>query len=41
MKIRVYFDQGGALVRKFGISQVPAIVSQEGRMLKVNEVKVN
>jgi conjugal transfer pilus assembly protein TraW len=35
-----YFDQGGALTEKFGISQVPAIVSQEGKMLKISEIKI-
>lgn len=35
---RVYFDQGGELVKKFKIQQVPAIVSQEGLRLRVHEV---
>jgi conjugal transfer pilus assembly protein TraW len=26
----VYFDQQGTLTRRFGIRQVPALVSQEG-----------
>lgn len=34
----VYFDQGGSLVRKFGISQVPAVISQEGKKLRVDEI---
>ncbi|STW81104.1 TraW [Klebsiella pneumoniae] len=25
---RIYFDQGGTLIQKFGIRQVPAIVEQ-------------
>lgn len=37
-KVPVYFDQQGALVRRFGIRQVPAIVSQEGLRLRVDEV---
>lgn len=35
---RIFFDQSGALVRKFGIRNVPAIVKQEGQLLKVSEV---
>lgn len=34
---RVYFDQGGKLVSKFGITQVPATVSQDGDLLKIHE----
>jgi len=34
----VFFDQQGTLVRKFGIRQVPAIVAQEGRLLRIDEV---
>ena len=34
----VYFDQEGMLVRRFGIRQVPALVSQEGQRLRVDEV---
>jgi conjugal transfer pilus assembly protein TraW len=34
----VFFDQQGNLVRKFGIRQVPAIVAQEGRLLRIDEV---
>jgi conjugal transfer pilus assembly protein TraW len=34
----VYFDQAGILTRKFGITQVPAKVSQEGMQLKIEEV---
>ena len=34
----VYYDQGGALVRRLGIRQVPALVSQEGRRLRVEEL---
>lgn len=36
----VYYDQWAYLVKRFGITQVPAIVSQEGRLLRVDEVKV-
>lgn len=38
-KQRFYFDQGGRLVEKFGIEQVPARVSQAGLLLKVEELK--
>jgi conjugal transfer pilus assembly protein TraW len=34
----VFFDQQGTLVRKFGIRHVPAIVAQEGRLLRIDEV---
>ena len=34
----VYFDQQGTLVRRFGIGQVPALVSQEGLRLRIDEV---
>jgi conjugal transfer pilus assembly protein TraW len=37
-KTRFYFDQGGNLTKKFGIKAVPAMVEQEGKMLKVREV---
>jgi conjugal transfer pilus assembly protein TraW len=39
-KVRLYFDQGGSLVRRFGIKQVPAIVSQEGYRMRVDEIRV-
>lgn len=35
----VYFDQGGTLVKRLGIQQVPAIVSQDGKRLRVDEVQ--
>lgn len=34
----IYFDQGGILVKKFGIQQVPARVIQSGKLLKIEEV---
>lgn len=34
----VYFDQEGLITAKFGIRQVPAKISQDGRMLRVEEV---
>ena len=36
----VYYDQEGVLVRKLGITGVPAIVSQEGAVLRIDEVVV-
>jgi len=37
-KRQVYFDQQGTLVKKLGIEHVPAIVSQEGKMLRIDEI---
>ncbi len=34
-KIWIYFDQGGVLTSKLGITQVPALVAQEGLQLKI------
>lgn len=39
-KYQVYFDQGGALVRRLGIEKVPSLVSQEGRKLRIDELEV-
>lgn len=39
-KREVFYDQGGALSRRFSITQAPAIVSQEGRLLRVDEVRL-
>ena len=36
-QMRVYFDQGGTLVRHFGIRAVPAVVEQKGRVLRITE----
>jgi conjugal transfer pilus assembly protein TraW len=38
-KRRVFYDQGGTLVRRLGIRQVPAVVSQDGKRLRVDEVR--
>ncbi|UAJ12388.1 type-F conjugative transfer system protein TraW (plasmid) [Polymorphobacter megasporae] len=35
---RVFFDQGGKLIAKFGIRHTPAVVEQAGHVLKVTEV---
>ena len=37
-KLRVYYDQQGALVSQLGIRVVPALVSQEGRRLRIDEL---
>lgn len=37
---RFYFDQGGSLVDRFGIQAVPAVVEQEGRVMRVREIPV-
>lgn len=37
---RFYFDQGGALIKKFKIQQVPAVISQDGKRLLVEELLV-
>jgi conjugal transfer pilus assembly protein TraW len=34
---RFYFDQGGSLVKHFGIRAVPATVEQQGRVLVITE----
>lgn len=38
-RIPVYYDQQGLLTRRFGISQVPALVSQEGMRLRIDELE--
>ena len=38
-KRRVFYDQGGSLTRRLGIRQVPAVVSQDGKRLRVDEVR--
>ena len=40
-KITCYFDQGGKLINKFGIKQIPAKVIQDGKQLKIEEVLLN
>jgi conjugal transfer pilus assembly protein TraW len=37
-RIPVYFDQQGLLVKRLGIRQVPALVSQQGRQLRIDEL---
>jgi conjugal transfer pilus assembly protein TraW len=37
-RIPVYYDQAGTLTRRFGIRQVPALVSQDGLRLRIDEL---
>lgn len=39
-KREVFYDQGGALTRRFTIIQSPAVVSQEGKKLRVDEFRL-
>lgn len=39
-RIPVYYDQQGLLTRRFGIRQVPALVSQEGQRLRIDELEI-
>lgn len=39
-RIPVYYDQQGLLTRRLGITQVPALVSQEGKRLRIDEMEV-
>ncbi|MDD5296528.1 MAG: type-F conjugative transfer system protein TraW [Rhodocyclaceae bacterium] len=38
-KREVFYDQGGALSRRFSITQAPAVVSQQRRQLRVDEIR--
>ena len=40
IKTRLYFDQKGFLVKKFGIKHTPAMVYQEEDMLRISEVVI-
>ncbi|MBY0241979.1 MAG: type-F conjugative transfer system protein TraW [Burkholderiaceae bacterium] len=37
-RMPVYYDQHGTLTRRLAIRHVPALVSQEGRMLRIDEL---
>ena len=37
-KRRFYFDQHGLLIKKFGIKQIPARVSQKNHSLQIEEI---
>jgi len=36
--VRLYFDQGGKLVERFGIETLPSVISQDGKRLRIDEV---
>jgi conjugal transfer pilus assembly protein TraW len=38
--IHFYFDQHGSITQKLGITQVPAIVAQNGKALRIREIKI-
>lgn len=38
-KTQVYYDLGGALTKRFAITHVPAIVRQEGKRLRIDELR--
>ena len=40
LKRPVFFDQGGMLCKRFKIEATPALVEQEGKLLRVREVKI-
>jgi conjugal transfer pilus assembly protein TraW len=40
-QVPVYYDQQGLLTRRLGITQVPALVSQEGLRLRIDELAVS
>jgi len=37
-RVPIYYDQQGTLTRRLGIEQVPALVSQEGSQLRIDEL---
>jgi len=39
-KREVFYDQGGALSKRFSITQSPAVVSQEGKRLRIDEIRL-
>jgi conjugal transfer pilus assembly protein TraW len=39
-RVPVYYDQQGRLTQRLGIAQVPALVSQEGRRLRIDELEM-
>jgi conjugal transfer pilus assembly protein TraW len=40
LSLPVYFDQHGLICKKLGITQVPALVSREDKMLRIEEIKM-
>lgn len=41
MGMRLYFDQRGYLVERFGIKSLPAVIRQSGRVLYLEEFPIN
>ncbi len=37
-KVKIYYDQHGKLTQHFGIKRVPAVLSQDGMKIRVDEV---
>ena len=37
---RMYFDQKGVLTRRFGLTALPSVISQDGLRLRIDEVVV-
>ena len=40
LNIRIYFDQEGKITSQLGITQVPAVVIQENKHLRIREIKL-
>lgn len=40
LELPVYFDQSGILSKKLGIKHFPALISQEDKFLKIEEIKL-
>jgi len=40
-RLPVYYDQQGRLTRRLGVTQVPALVSQEGLRLRIDELALS
>ncbi|EER21664.1 MULTISPECIES: type-F conjugative transfer system protein TraW [spotted fever group] len=38
---QIFFDQGGVFTTRFKIKAVPAVIEQEGILLKISEIKIN
>jgi conjugal transfer pilus assembly protein TraW len=39
-RLQAFFDQGGTLVRRMGIQQVPALVTQDQKTLRIEELLI-
>ena len=40
LRVKLFYDQGGRLVQRFAIKHLPAIVSQDGNRLRVDELVI-